>query len=90
MKIYKQTLQLTDKQTVTLPADAKILSVQLQHGEIRLWYSFDEHANHQERHRFIYIVGTGHPFDIEEPYKFISTVQMDQFVWHIYEKEIGQ
>lgn len=88
MKIHKVTLQLTDRQSVKLPVGAKILSVQVQNGEMKAWFEFDERET-RELYRFIYIVGTGHLFEIEEPYKFIGTVQMGPFVWHIYEKEIA-
>jgi hypothetical protein len=82
MKIFKYPLTLTDKQTILLPIGAELLTIQNQNGSLCLWASVDEKAFLEARTFAIY--GTGNPLP-ESIGRYISTVQMDGFVWHIFE-----
>ncbi|MGI8639230.1 MAG: DUF7352 domain-containing protein [Pyrinomonadaceae bacterium] len=85
--IYKYNLQVTDKQQIELPKEAKILCVQVQHGEPQLWAEIDTAATLEAR--MIEIFGTGHPIsqEIGQSRRYISTFQIDNgaFVFHAYE-----
>jgi hypothetical protein len=89
MVIWKVSLAITDRQTVTMPKDANILSVQEQSGTLHLWAIVNPYAE-QER-RVIEIVGTGTPMadvDEEDLARFhIATVQVrgGALVWHVFE-----
>lgn len=92
MTIYKYSLKVTDKQVVKLPEHSKILSVQYQQGTgLQLWAVVDPDAPVEDV--IIEMFGTGNPIpDIPERRRrlgitnreFISTVQMDSFVWHVF------
>ena len=88
MIIHKISLQLVDKQTIIIPAGAKILTVQDQRGILTLWYAFSEEAfsNITNDNRVIHIIGTGNSFPEAYPINYISTVQLNQFVWHIFQE----
>lgn len=83
-KIFKYDLELTDKQTIDLPTNAIILTVQYQHGGLRLWAKVDE--NTTTRKRKIRIIGTGHEFEGYN-WLYITTVQDLEglLIWHIFE-----
>lgn len=83
MRIYKQVLLLNVEQIISLPVDAKVLDVQVQHEQIAMWYAFDDSG--MVRSREVIMVGTGHeiPSGIVE---FIGTVQLNggNLVLHIF------
>lgn len=87
--IWKFSLQITDRQTVTMPVGANILSVQDQAGGLQLWAIVNPDAEREQR--VIEIVGTGNPMvDIEKEdlARFhIATVQVrgGALVWHVFE-----
>ncbi len=82
MIIWKYTLRIADKQTVQLPADAKILTVQLQHGQPQLWILGEETA--PKTLRIIEMHGTGNQI-YEDPGQYLGTFQMETFVFHVFE-----
>ena len=88
-KIYKYTLEITDFQSLALPFNAEILSVQAQNNSICLWAKFKDESETEER--YFRIIGTGHEFEEKNPsvenLNFISTVQLNGLVWHIFESE---
>lgn len=83
--IYKYVLSLDQGgvQELDLPVDYEILSVQNQNGEIAMWVSLTP-GWPVTSVRF-HIIGTGHHFD---PFglKYLSTVQVGMFVWHVYQE----
>ena len=87
--IWKFSLQITDRQTVTMPVGANILSVQDQAGGLQLWAIVNPDAEREQR--VIEIVGTGNPMadvDKEDLARFhIATVQVrgGALVWHVFE-----
>lgn len=80
--IHKYTLQITDRQQVTMPKGAVMLCVQVQSGRLCLWAQVDPDEKRQE-HREIVIYGTGHPMP-DCPGDYIGTGQVSGFVWHVY------
>lgn len=82
--IYKYVLELTEVQTVTLPAKAEILSVQDQGGSICLWAKFAAGIDRYEEITIV-IAGTGSSFD-DSGLTYLATVQKDAFVWHVFKR----
>lgn len=85
-RIWKYELQITDMQQVEMPNGAELLSVANQDGCLCLWAKVD--ADKQVETRFIEIIGTGNPIaqDMGVDRKFIGTVLMSPFVWHVFER----
>ena len=83
MTIWKFPFHISEVQTISMPKGAKILSVQTQRGHPCLWAEVDPEAESQNI--YLYIYGTGHTIK-NLPQKFLGAVQMDSFVWHIYER----
>lgn len=82
--IWKYTLEITDRQSISMPIRADILSVAVQNDQICLWASVE--TTEEELRREIVIVGTGNQMP-EDRMRFIGTVltHQDALVWHIYE-----
>lgn len=83
-RIWKTTLRDDeDEQTVTMPKGAKPLSVQVQKGEIALWFLCDEAAEPVARR--VKSFGTGHGLE-GSPGDFLGTVQLigGDFVLHYF------
>lgn len=83
-RIWKYELEITDEQTVEMPRGAKVLSVANQGGKLCLWAEVDPSERIVVRH--FLVIGTGHQitedFDLR---KFVGTVLMEPFVWHVFE-----
>ncbi len=88
-KIWKYTLPVSDYPVISMPKGARVLSVDVQHGKVQVWALVDPEAP-TELHRFM-MVGTGHCLTEKcvESMRFIGTVQMGDFVWHIFEHQEG-
>lgn len=91
--IHKFPIRLGDTKNF-IPADAVILSVQLRVvpapdlDEICIWAIRD--TNKPETFiRQIFIYGTGWKLP-DDPGIHIGTVQMPPYVWHLFEKRIGE
>jgi hypothetical protein len=84
-KIFKYQLSVAFMQTVTMPAGAQILTIQVQGKTIQLWalVSEDEHPVDRK----IECHGTGHPIKNPNDLTYIASVQTDggQFIWHFFE-----
>ena len=87
MKIFKWTLEITDKQVVSMPLGAKILGVKMQGDSPQMWALCDENAPKEQRHIAIY--GTGNPIH-GEPGKYITTflVEFGIHVFHVFEIDL--
>lgn len=86
MTIWKFPINITDRQTVMMPARAKILTVQVQYGAAYLWAQVDEKLVTEEE-RGIEVFGTGHPMNDEER-RYIGSIQLHGggLVFHIFER----
>lgn len=86
--IWKYPLLAADIQTVSMPEDAQILSVQCQRGQPCLWALVD--ASTPPKDRVLHTLGTGHNIGADaESLRFIDTFQMAEgdLVFHIFEVE---
>ena len=87
--IYKYRF-LSKLCTFSMPKEAQILSCQTQeYDEILMWVMFDvENKSNLEIRKFR-IVGTGEPFNSNDNWTYIETVQLMHHegirVWHIFE-----
>lgn len=81
--IHKATLAPAPVQTLELPAGALIRALQAQHGVITLWYECQPKAPVEARH-FV-IAGTGWPLPDVSRLNYLGTVQIEPYVWHVYE-----
>ena len=84
MRIWKYTLEITDRQTVQMPAGAQVLAVQMQGDAPQLWAIVNESESVEEPRAFA-IYGTGHPLP-DDPGKYIATFQLSgiPFVGHVF------
>lgn len=82
MKIWKWELQLTDQQTLQVPAWAQFLDVQMQGSVCCIWALCDEGASRTDRTIALY--GTGTPMP-DSPGEYIATFQVGEFVLHAFE-----
>ena len=83
--IWKYELNIRDKQTVIMPKDAKIVSIQTQGHAASIWAIVDPEAETEEVE--FHMFGTGHPISDEE-YKrrYIGTIQIRSSVFHCFQK----
>lgn len=72
--------------TFAIPAGAKLLSIQTQNGNPTLWFMCDPGENMTTR-TFVSMI-TGQEIDREfaRTHSYIDTVQINNFVGHIFEK----
>lgn len=85
MKIYKYEVLIKDAFSIYLPIGSKILSFQIQNGKPYIWALVDE--NNESKKRYFVLIGTGNNIDEynTEILKYIGTIQLDSFVWHLFE-----
>lgn len=83
--IFKYKLEVVDTQMVEAPVGMKWLAAQFQGSHIFVWGKFYTHFQDDKTLYTFYIRGTGHAWD-GRPYAqdYLDTVQMNQFVWHIF------
>lgn len=80
-QVFKYTIH-PGLNTVRMSYDAKILSVQLQHGEPQVWALVDPRGRTSER--IFKTVMTGEPFE-DQGCLYIGTVQIGPIVVHVFE-----
>lgn len=66
-----------------MPNDFQVVKFGMQDGMFVMWALIDKDAHHRYVHKFK-VVGTG--WDIEEDEKYIDTIQVGEFVWHLVQK----
>lgn len=73
-------------QILRLPEGAKLLTIQMQHGNPQLWALVNTDPNLPPQDHTILVVGTGYPFSVEKS-EYIATFQMEggMLVWHAFE-----
>ena len=79
--VHKHVLELKDNQIVTIDSFFTILDCQIQGSEICFWYIVDDQTGLKQTLNF-QIKGTGQ--QIAQGYFYLSTVQVNEFVWHIF------
>lgn len=85
-RIYKYPLVLKESQTIQMPVDSKIISVQNQHGDITIWAIVDPKSPMRERKFFIHGTGDGLPNNWANYLMYLATVQISYYVWHVFEE----
>lgn len=89
MRVYKYRVPIVDEFVLSLPKDAKILSVQEQREASAIWVLVDDDADtlpFEDRH--FRLAGTGHPIDIPgNVLHYVGTWQSlgGTLVWHLFE-----
>lgn len=85
MRIWKFTLAVIDDQSIVMPSDAKLLSVQVQFEMPQLWALVDEEGKRTAKRHF-QTYGTGHPMP-NNPGIYIGTYQLKEgaLVFHVFE-----
>jgi len=88
--IYKYSLAASDWQTISVPVNAQILTVQTQYNEPFMWALVD--TDNDMRFVKIDIYGTGHPIDTEHQREYLGTFQMDGgiLVFHVFKRLEGE
>jgi hypothetical protein len=83
--IWKYEILTEDKQIISMPIGAEILTVQIQHGMPVLWAKVNPLMKHVDK--TIIIFGTGHPITQTEGLKYIGTYQLlnGNFIGHVFE-----
>lgn len=83
--IWKYVLPTQVESTLNMPAGAKIIHCNTQHGAICLWAEVNPAAAEDEKRTF-QIVGTGFQ-ELTRDMEYLGTVMTENknFVWHIYE-----
>jgi len=82
--IHKFPISIEDAQTIQIPADAVILSVQVQRGHPVMWVKLDTEAQKVLRHFTLYKTGEHITPNVG---KYINTFQMwdGDLVFHVFE-----
>ena len=85
--IHKYPIQITDEQTVRMPAGAHVLTAQAQEGETRLclWVMVDT-SKPMTDYR-VWVHGTGHQIcDAATCGRYIGSAQMlhGRLIWHVF------
>lgn len=84
-RIYKYQTPVVDVWQLELPRGAEILSAGTQGQLITIWAVVDPDAPLHSRP--IHIYGTGELIKERETLRYINSVFMGQFVWHLFEPE---
>lgn len=100
--IWKYEVGLNQAQLISMPAGAKIRYLGVQDRRITLWAEVI--SDQKMIDRLFVIVGTGQDiedacnlissqhraFRYSEARSYIGTVQIDEFVWHVYEIHVEE
>ncbi|MCI2145820.1 MAG: hypothetical protein LKK08_06190 [Bacteroidales bacterium] len=83
--IYKYKIEVEDMQTIILPKNAQILTVQMQNGNPYIWALIDNDEEETEAVT-IGVYGTGNPIDNNYTLSYIGTFQMydSKLVFHVF------
>ena len=81
-------MPIEDSFSLELPADAQFLTLELQNNWPMLWFMMDKDAERVYKH--FCIVGTGQEMPIwyGVRLKYLGTIQIDGFVWHLFQKHV--
>lgn len=93
-QVLKYALGFSDKVSILLPVNAKILKIDEQNNSLEnvrllyIWALVDSNETHRELRTF-YIYGTGHTIDDDLELEYINTIftMNDSGIWHIFENK---
>jgi hypothetical protein len=80
--IYKYLLEYAEPTYITVPVGSMVRHFGVQGSELYVWIEIDKSISETMTLEF-HIYGTGHEF---EHGIYFGTVQVDGFVWHLYQK----
>lgn len=72
---------------IRMPVGAAVVSVQEQGGMICIWARV--HPNRDTVARRFLVRGTGRPLAGAEAGQYLGTVQLQPYVWHVFESELS-
>lgn len=86
MTIWKYVFEWKQINIFEIPGGGRVLSVGVQGTKIVMWVMVRPDQLTQTR-RFE-IIGTGNPIEVDNGIEreFIGTAQVDEFVWHVFER----
>lgn len=86
--VHKFPLPVQPIAELIMPEGAKVIHADYQQSEwdwgpqaIMVWALVDDTAAMEER--LFFVTGTGHP--VPEGVEHVATVQISQYVWHVWE-----
>jgi hypothetical protein len=79
-RVWKYVIAETDTFTVSMPDGARVVALQLQHGQPTFWAEVDD-ARPMVEVDFA-VVGTGQPVPVGTAH--VGTWQYGHLVWHLY------
>ena len=83
--IWKTVIPITDEFEFIWPAGSVPLTVQMQHGELCLWFQCD--PDNSVETRTVLVLGTGNPAPNLDDTDHLGSVQDRIFVWHVFLKK---
>lgn len=86
-KILKYKLHIISNMSLSMPKNARILTVQVQKGLLQIWVLVDTKETQEETREFS-VVTTGEQFNpFNQDYVYIGTFQTENgnFVGHLFE-----
>ena len=83
MTIWKFPFNIDDCVVLELPYKYKVVHVDVQNGLPCMWILHE--PNDPKFTRKFYIFGTGHPINEKLFDRHITSFQMGQFVWHVFD-----
>ena len=86
--IWKFPLKMVENQSVEMPSDAKILSVQIQFEEPMMWCLVE--PDKPKIFREIRIIGTGNEIERQFEGIYIDTIKVSggNYIFHIFDQGI--
>ncbi len=76
--------ELSTDGLIEMPAGARLLSVQVQHGSPQIWAEVDPMGARIKRK--LIVVGTGWPDSVPSLAVFLGTFQTGPMVFHVYDE----
>jgi hypothetical protein len=86
MQIFKYILSMDDEQKVQLPMHSNILFVGAKDGKLCVWAQVP-YPDAVKKPVRVFIYGTGHEIKRVEEKKYLGSVVMEPFVWHVFVEE---
>lgn len=84
-EVWKFEIAPFDYNSILMPKDSEILTVQTQGESIQIWALCD--PNLQKEERIFRIAGTGHPINDNDELHYINTFQLNngKLIFHVFE-----
>lgn len=83
--IYKYPFKISAVVEIDLPFGSRVLTIQPQGNEVFLWALVDSEEKQMLKSRFC-VYGTGQPaFELISYLRYFTTIQVNGFVWHIFQ-----